>query len=176
LHRKLISLDFLPFLGDIIKIWKVTILCIIIGMMAVTVVSAKADEKNYIVKPLTENSLITKNSLSTGNLISSLAATSYYISQGQTKVHTSNIGPGINWLEVDLNWGVTSNSLALTVYSPSGANLGTYRDNSDGSVNGRIRLGIYPSQGYIEQGAWMFKVYGESVSGSQRYTINVYGH
>lgn len=42
-----------------------------------------------------------------------------------------------------------------------------YRDSSDGSVNGRIRLNIDPSQRYAEQGTWKFKVYGESVSGTE---------
>ena len=99
-----------------------------------------------------------------------------YISQGQTINHYVSVGSGISWLEVDLNWGDTSDSLALTVYSLSGTNLGTYHDNSDGSVNGRIHIGIYPSQGYIEQGIWRFKVYGESVSGTQSYAFHVYGH
>jgi len=28
----------------------------------------------------------------------------------------------------------------------------------------------------VEQGTWRFKVYGESVSGTEDYTINVYQH
>ena len=82
----------------------------------------------------------------------------------------------MNYLEVDLNWGDTSDSLTLSIYTPSGSNLGTYRDNYDESVNGMIRLNIDPSQGYVQQGTWSFKVYGESVSGTQSYTFNVYQH
>ncbi len=82
----------------------------------------------------------------------------------------------MNFLEVDLNWGDTSDSLTLTIYTPSGSKLGTYRDSSDGSTNGRIHLNIDPSQGYVQQGTWKFNVYGESVSGTEDYTFNVYQH
>ncbi|AKB79337.1 hypothetical protein MSHOH_2854 [Methanosarcina horonobensis HB-1 = JCM 15518] len=40
----------------------------------------------------------------------------------------------------------------------------------------RICLNINPSQGYVEQGSWKFKAYGESVSGTEEYTFNVYQH
>lgn len=149
-------------------------------MMAVTAASAKEVSKvnsdkvvnlappgtGYIVTPCKEDSYS----------IETIMLTTYSIVQGQTRVHTSNIGSGINWLAYDLNWGNSANSLSLTIYTPSGVNLGTYYDNADGSVNGRILLGVYPSQGYVEQGIWRSSVYGASVSGSQSYTINVYGH
>ncbi|KKG18507.1 hypothetical protein EO98_02565 [Methanosarcina sp. 2.H.T.1A.6] len=125
--------------------------------------------KDYIVSPWTENSLSTENS------IISLRSTQY-ISQGQTIPHNVNVGSGVDYLEVDLNWGDTSDSLTLSIYTPSGSKIGTYRDNYDGSVNGRIRLNIDPSQGYVVQGTWMFKVYGESVSGTEDYTFNVAQH
>ncbi|AKB36899.1 hypothetical protein MSSAC_2309 [Methanosarcina siciliae C2J] len=86
------------------------------------------------------------------------------------------VGSGINNLEVDLNWGDTSDSLTLSISAPSGNNLGTFHDNDDGSANARIRLNIDPSQGYVEQGTWQFKVYGESVSGTEDYTFNVAFH
>ena len=125
--------------------------------------------ENYIVSPWIENPFETENPL-----LSILLTQS--ISQGQTITNNVNVGSGVNYLEVDLNWGDTSDSLTLSVYTPSGSKLGTYRDNSDGSVNGRIRLNINPSQGYVQQGTWKFKVYGESVSGTQSYTFNVYQH
>jgi len=62
------------------------------------------------------------------------------------------IGSGVNYLEVNLKWGDTSDSLTLSVYTPSGSKLGTYHDSSDGSTNGRIRININPSQGYVQQG------------------------
>lgn len=125
--------------------------------------------KDYIVSPSTESSLDTEN------FISSIQSTQS-ISQGQTITHNINVGSGVNYLEADLNWGDTSDSLTLSVYTPSGSKIGTYRDSSDGSVNGRIHLNIDPSQGYVQQGTWKFKVYGESVSGTQSYTFGVALH
>lgn len=156
------------------KTWKAIILLVVIGMMAVTVASAqtddkKADDKNYTVGPLTEDSL------SIANSIEPMLAT-YYITQGQSRNHYSPVGIGTLWLEYNLYWGNTANSLTLTIYTPSGANIGTFHDNSDGVVDGRIHLGIWPSSGYIDSGVWTSKVYGESVSGTQSYTINVVGH
>jgi hypothetical protein len=165
------------------KTWKMLILCIIIGLMAVPAASAEeayaenSDTKvtldsagnDYVVSPSTENSSDTENSIS-------LLRSTQYITQGQTITHNVNVGSGVNYLEVDLNWGDTSDSLTLTIYTPSGSKLGTYRDSSDGSTNGRIHLNIDPSQGYVQQGTWKFNVYGESVSGTEDYTFNVYQH
>ncbi|AKB41124.1 hypothetical protein MSMAW_2133 [Methanosarcina mazei WWM610] len=165
------------------KSWMIFVLCVIIGLMAVPAVSAEEEyatnfdmgdtlasaEKDYIISPWTENSSDTENFIS-------LLRSTQYITQGQTITHNVNVGSGVNYLEVDLNWGDTSDSLTLTIYTPSGSKLGTYRDSSDGSTNGRIHLNIDPSQGYVEQGTWKFKVYGESVSGTQSYTLGVALH
>ncbi|MDW5549707.1 hypothetical protein [Methanosarcina sp.] len=164
------------------KIWKMLILCFIIGLIAVPTVSAEKgyseNSKNKVVLDSTDKDYIVsswiENSSGTENLLSILLTQS--ISQGQTITNNVNVGPGVNYLEVDLNWGDTSDSLTLSVYTPSGSKLGTYSDNSDGSVNGRIRINIDPSQGYVQQGTWKFKVYGESISGTQSYTFNVYQH
>ena len=165
------------------KIWKVLVLCFIIGLMTVPAASAgkgysensntnvilDSDGKDYIVSPSTENSFDTESFIFPQRSTQS-------ITQGQTITHNVNVGSGVNYLEVDLNWGDTSDSLTLSVYTPSGSKLGTYRDNSDGSVNGRIHFSIDPSQGYVQQGTWKFKAYGESVSGTQSYTFGVALH
>lgn len=131
-------------------------------------VSDKKDKIEYIVSP-SEDSSDTEDPVS--------IESTQYISQGQTKTHYVSAGSGVNYLEVDLNWGDTGDSLTLKIYTPSDTQIGgTYRDNSDGSVNGRIHLNIDPSQGYVQQGTWKFKVYGESVSGTESYTFNVYQH
>ena len=159
------------------------VLCVIIGLTAVPAVSAEEEHAEnfdtedspasagieYIVSPWIEGSSDTENSAF------SILSTQY-ITQGQTITHYVGVGSGVNYLEVDLNWGDTSDSLTLSISTPSGSKLGPYRDNYDGSVNGRIRLNIYPSQGYVEQGTWQFKVYGESVSGTEDYTFNVAFH
>ena len=76
-----------------------------------TEVNLASDGKGYIVSPWTEGFL------SNGNQIFSPLSTQY-ISQGQTINHYVSIGSGANWLEVDLNWGDTSDSLALTIFTP----------------------------------------------------------
>lgn len=175
--------SFLIYFGVTMKTWKMLILCVIIGLIAVPTVSAEKEysensnnkvildsaEKDYVVSSWTGNSFDIENSLFSTLLTQS-------ISQGQTITNNVNVGSGVNYLEVDLNWGDTSDSLTLSVYTPSGSKLGTYRDNSDGSVNGRVHFSIDPSQGYVQQGTWKFKVYGESVSGTEEYTFNVYQH
>lgn len=98
------------------------------------------------------------------------------ITQGQTKTYATNVGTGVNWLEVDLNWGNQANSLSLTIYKPSGSSIGTYYDSSDGVIDGRIHIDIVPGQGYVESGQWKYKVYGVSVVGTEDYTFNVYQH
>ncbi|MDY0386110.1 MAG: hypothetical protein RBT65_03070 [Methanolobus sp.] len=98
------------------------------------------------------------------------------VSQGQTKIHTSDVGAGVEWLEADLNWGDTSDSLSLSIYTPGGSKVGTYYDSDDGAVDGRIHLDIVPNQGYVETGEWEFRVYGVSVSGTEAYNFNVAQH
>lgn len=156
----------------------------VVGMLFIPAVSAKeehtlnsADKENpvstdnkvdYIISPAEDSS-------DTENPVSILST--QYISQGQTINHYVSVGSGVNYLEVDLNWGDTSDSLTLKIYNPSGTQIGgTYRDSSDGSVNGRIHINITPSGGKVQQGTWRFQVYGESVSGSESYTFNVYQH
>ena len=181
LHRKLISFDFLLFLGDIVKTWRVFILRIVIGLVSVTAASAEeehevnsgtevnfaSDGKDHIVSPWTEN-------FSDIEISNSSLRSTQYITHEQTKNHYMSARSG-----VDAGSGFELeryDSLTLTIYTPSGSSLGTYYDNSDGSVNGKDTSQYLPSQGYIEQGTWTFKVYGESVNGTQRYTFNVYQH
>ncbi|MHC1754940.1 MAG: hypothetical protein AB9861_05825 [Methanosarcina sp.] len=170
-------------MGDSMNRWKVLILCVVAGLLFVPSASA---EEEYVVNSVTEDTLAVagkgyivspwiESSSNTEDSVFSLRSTQYIV-QGQTITHNINVGSGVNSLEVDLNWGDTSDSLTLSVYIPSGSKLGTYSDNSDGSVNGRIHFSIDPSQGYVEQGTWKFKVYGESVSGTESYTFNVALH
>lgn len=163
------------------KTWDVFVLCIIVGLIALPMVSAKEeyavnssvkgtfvpDQKYYIVRPWIENSSNVENSVLSMRSI-------WYISQEQTITHKINVVSGVDYLEVYLDWGDTSDSLRLQIYTPSGNNVGTYHDDFDGSINGMIHLRIDPSQGHVEEGTWKFKAYGESVSGTEDYTFNVY--
>ena len=92
------------------------------------------------------------------------------ITQGETNWHTKTVSSFITTLNVDLNWGNSGNSLQLRVYSPDGYTFGPYYDNFDGTNDGRINLNIINGNG-IAQGTWRAEVYGESVTGTQDYSI-----
>jgi len=92
------------------------------------------------------------------------------ITQGETNWHSKYVSSSITTLDVDLNWGDSSDSLKLTIYTPDGYTLGPYYDSADGSINGRIDLDIKNSNG-IATGTWNYRVYGQSVSGTETYTI-----
>ncbi|WOF16466.1 hypothetical protein F1737_07010 [Methanoplanus sp. FWC-SCC4] len=92
------------------------------------------------------------------------------ITQGETDWIYKYINSLTTQLHIDLNWGDTSNSLRLKVYSPDGHTFGYYYDNSDGSINGRIQFDINNPNG-IAQGKWRYEVYGYSVSGIEDYYI-----
>ena len=90
--------------------------------------------------------------------ITLLAAILIYdsIREGQTMYYYSDVESGANWLEVDLDWGDSTDSLSLTIYAPNGSNIRTYYDANDEIVDGRIHLDIVPNQGYVEPGQWKF--------------------
>jgi hypothetical protein len=64
---------------------------------------------------------------------------------------------------VDLNWGDSTDSLRLKIYMPGGSLLGTYYDNADGTIDGRIHLHIQ-NPNRIEKGIWIYEVYGYRVT------------
>lgn len=92
------------------------------------------------------------------------------ITQGVTNWHSKTVSTSITSLNVDLNWGYSSNSLRLKIYSPDGYVFGPYYDNYDGANDGRINLNIINSNG-IAKGTWYYEVYGYSVTGTQGYYI-----
>jgi len=143
------------------KIWKIVALFVVAALLAAPAASAK---EGYTVPPSIEEippiSILVYDS----------------IIQGQTKTYTSNVGTGVNYLEVDLNWGDTADSLSLTIYTPGGSSLGTFYDNDDGVIDGRIHIDIVPNQGYVESGQWKYEVYGASVIGTEDYNFNVAQH
>lgn len=140
------------------KPWMLVALTMAIMLLVAPAVSA--EEQEYTVRP------------STGETPSYQGRISDSITQGQTNTHYSNVGSGVNYLEVDLNWGDPTDSLSLTIYTPGNINLGTYYDGG----GGRIHFDIDPNQGYVEPGKWKFKVYGVEVDGVEDYTFNVYQH
>jgi len=92
------------------------------------------------------------------------------ITQGETNWHSKIVSTNINTLNVDLNWGDTTDSLRLKVHTPDGYVLGPYFDDADGAVDGRIYFSIYNPDG-IARGTWYYEVYGYSVVGTEDYYI-----
>lgn len=128
-----------------------------------------ADEISYIVLPPGE---ILPDS--DDPLISSQSTGS--VTKGQLRYSYLTLGSNVNSLEMDLNWRSTSNSLSLKIMDPRGSNVGTYLDSADGIKDGRIHLIIRSSSGYLVPGKWTFTIKGESVSGTLRYTFDLYTH
>lgn len=92
------------------------------------------------------------------------------ITQGETDWYSRYVPGGVSSMTVDLNWGDTSDSLALTIIAPD-ATLGPYYDANDGSTDGRICLQI---SGGLTSGTWNFRIYGASVQGTEDYTFDWY--
>ncbi|MGB4280283.1 MAG: peptidase [Methanoculleus sp.] len=136
-------------------------LLLVVAFLAVPPVAATEGD-GYTVRPSGSDDLVTTLRLSDS------------IGQGETNRHQFYVGSGVAYLEVYLNWGSTSDSLALTIYAPSGSKIGTFHDNADGVVDGKIHIDIDPDSSYVSQGTWAFDVYGEKVSSERSYTFNVY--
>lgn len=78
-----------------------------------------------------------------------------HISPGERKHFTKNVTEDILYLNVDLKWMNPDVGLELQVFSPSGEQVGLFCDDSDGSVDHRINIDIFTSDGgYIEKGRW----------------------
>ena len=90
------------------------------------------------------------------------------ITQGETDTHLFNVPAGMPFLNVDLNWFTPAHSLRLEIYRPDGSLYGSYHDNYDGYLNGRIRVDISSPA----SGTWSLIVYGESVTGTIMYALN----
>ncbi len=145
------------------------ILATLLFLSATTATAAENVEKvkassNYIVTPSHDTEI---GIVDTDIGILTVSDT---ISQGETNLHGKYVGSGLTLLAVYLNWGDSTDSLRLKIYTPSGSVLGSYYDNADGAVNGKILLNIQNSNG-IEPGTWKYEVYGYRVTGTEDYTI-----
>jgi len=102
--------------------------------------------------------------------------TTYYIKQGNNKVHEATVPPGTTILTLELNWGNTQSKLSLTPYDPDGTKIGTYYDEDDSKgINGKISLGISSKNG-LKSGVWKFKVKGVSVLEKEDYKFDAFAH
>lgn len=137
---------------------------VIVGLaLSIPAVSAKiVEEKNGYI--------ITTGDTSPRFMeISSLS--SFTLTQGQTRWHTTYVPSGRTSFFSDLNWGNPSNTLSLTIYIPDSSSLGPYYDSADGYVDGRINLRVSRSAG-LPSGTWSAKAYGASITGTQSYSYS----
>jgi hypothetical protein len=140
------------------------IVAILLAAMLIPLAAAQDAETTdtYIVTPASNDSKPPIAPLTQGT-----------ITQGETDWYSLYVPPGKDNLWVDLDWGDTSDSLTLTIYSPDGTVLGPYHDADDGKDNGRIFLCISKNGG-LPSGTWYFKVYGERVQGVEDYSFVAY--
>jgi hypothetical protein len=142
------------------KVHGIVFLIVIGALLFAPAVSAKLVE--------TKDGYVVTTVDTTSRLPSMLPMSSASISQGQTQSYSAYISTGKTAFTTDLNWGVSSNSLSLTINAPDTA-LGPYYDAADGRTDGRINLRISKSGG-LASGTWWSHVYGYQVTGSQGYT------
>jgi hypothetical protein len=136
---------------------------LVVAFLAVSPASAN-EGVGYTVRPSVSDDPVT------------ILGLSDTVGQGETNRHQFYVGSGVAYLEVYLDWGSASDSLRLTIYAPSGSKIGTFRDSSDGMMDGKIHIDIDPDGSYVDQGTWTFDVYGERVSSERSYTLNLYQH
>jgi len=153
---------------DTMKVHWLALLFIIGLALSIPSVSAKViEEKDGYTVTTVENA--------PSRLADVSALTSYTITQGQTRWHTTSVPSGATRFISDLNWGTPANSLALTLYTPDTSVLGPYYDSADGVIDGRIYLMVTRSGG-LPSGTWSSKVYGSSVTGTQTYSYSASGY
>lgn len=152
------------------KTWKLFVLCIVVSMMAVSVVSAKEDSSAVPVKEVSPASQsININYID--NLVST--CTSSGLKQGQTHTSKLNIGKKVKSITIECDWGNPKNSLTLTVIAPDGKKYGPYSDSYNGKKDGNTGVKLTKNTGAWAATPWTIKVYGQKVSGTQ--TFGVFG-
>ncbi|MDD5187598.1 MAG: peptidase domain-containing protein [Methanoregula sp.] len=142
----------------------------VVAMMLLLIASFAVVSASEQVSLVNEGGNVVKPAQNAGMNPDSILIVYDSITQGETNWHTKTVSSFITTLNVDLNWGNPSNSLRLRIYSPDGYTFGPYYDNFDGVNDGRINLNIIYGNG-IAQGTWNYEVYGDSVTGTQAYSI-----
>lgn len=93
------------------------------------------------------------------------------VTQGALQSFDYDIGSGKRTLEVALSWDNSQNSLKLYIIRPDGHRYGPYYDNFDGQINGAISLVIRNNP--LAPGTWNAEIWGDSVSGTQSFTLTL---
>ena len=144
-----------------------------------TVVSSTSIEQECIVECCTDDSSIAEIPLppteevkelnvlkkATGNV--AVPKATYSISNGGKRTHEVTVNSKLKALDISVTWTKSSNKLKLTTYTPSGTNLGSDYDSSNGTIDGKISTRITNPQ----TRTWKFEVIGLSVNGTENYTF-----
>ena len=94
------------------------------------------------------------------------------VANGEKKRITYILNSGSTELDVALSWSLSpdNNELALQITAPNGATFGPYRDMYDNQNNGKIPVSLSSASG-LPSGTWVITVTGESVIGTQPFTL-----
>ncbi len=152
-------------------------------------VTSTSTEQEYIVEPLKDDFVCTISASSSISIEGDIelleftkASESSFeicleggtIVQGQTRYHKAYVGSNATYLDVSLSWGSTKNILSLTIFSPTGVSYGSYKPQVGSNS---IVLRIKPKTGtYLQGGYWKLNVFGESISGTEYYTLKAVYH
>lgn len=99
----------------------------------------------------------------------SIQSQTYTISQNGIQWFSVDVPMGTTKIALKLDWGDTSDVLALTVYDPL-SSVGTYYDSDDGITDGCTCISLSQSFGILP-GEWYLRVVGEDVEGTEDYTM-----
>ena len=151
-------------------------------------VNSTSTEQEYIVEPLKDDFVCTESASSSISIKKdvelleftkvsessfNICSTGTSIVQGKTKYNKVQVNSKAIYLDISLSWGNKKNILSLTIFSPTGASYGPYKAKS----NNKIVLRIKPKTGkYLQGGNWKLNVFGESIIGTEYYTLKATYH
>lgn len=139
---------------------------LLVSIVFIPAASASSDKE---VTPLPAVDTSTIESLKDAGILATA------IRQGQTHTYSTTISNyNRHYFKAVLRWTPTSDSLRLTITSPTGQVYGPYYDATvDGSNNGNITTTIQSPAG-LATGTWTSRVYGQSVASTANYLYGIY--
>ncbi len=146
---------------------------LLVSIAFIPAVSASSDKE-----VISDSAIVTPATVKPASFGDIVPLATYSIVQGQTRTHSTVINKNTwHFFRPELSWTPSSNSLRLTVVSPTGTTYGPWYDSSgDGVIDGRIHFTYPPIQipAGLPVGTWTSRVYGSSVSGTATYQYDVY--
>lgn len=107
--------------------------------------------------------------------VNTIKSGTYSITDGQIRNHILNLGQGYKQLIFDVDWQNSDNVLRLNIDSPS-VSFGSFYDEDDGRIDGRICIAISRSSGgRLPSGNWENTITGESVTATDYYSYSIFG-